>query len=54
MAKKIIYDPDSAIMLEKALKYDFSNKILVELMIDVRNNHTYISRLETLVGVLKK
>ena len=50
--KKIIYNSDISRMLEKALSYNYPYKRLIEIMNDVMNNHTYVSRLDTLTKYL--
>jgi hypothetical protein len=49
--KKIIYDSNKTIMMEKALQFeklpiDEKNKQIIELMRYVRDNHTYLNRID--------
>ena len=49
--KKIIYDPNKTMMMEKALDFerlptDEKNKKVIDLMKYVRDNHTYLNRID--------
>ena len=48
--KKIIYDPNISNLIKKSLIFEQNPKILVikELMEYVKNNHTYIHRIDAL------
>jgi hypothetical protein len=49
--KKIIYDANKTAMMEKALEFerlpaDEKNKRVIDLMKYVRDNHTYLNRID--------